>query len=101
LNFSKLQSAHSLSHQHRIVTESEVPHTNCEQILTLPKISTTCSLLEITVNTAQGDRRGGSRSRFKIRKKQNEKTKRNQNNQKNAQFLNLRLPKQQDHSTEP
>ncbi len=96
-SFSKLQSAHSLSHKHRIVTETEVPHTNCDQILTLPKISTTCALLEITANTPQGDRRGGSRSRFKIRKK----TKRNQNNQKNAQFLNLRLPKQQDHSTEP
>jgi hypothetical protein len=32
--------------------------------------------------------------------KKNE-TKGKQNNQKNAQFLNLRLPEQQDHSAEP
>jgi hypothetical protein len=72
-SFSKLQSAHSLSHKHRIVTETEVPHTNCDQILTLPKINTTCALLEITANTPQGDRRGGSRSRFKIRGKKKTK----------------------------
>ncbi len=89
-SFSKLQSAHSLSHKHRIVTETEVPHTNCDQILTLPKISTTCAVLEITANTPQGDRRGGSRSRFKISK--NKKTKK-RNETKTEQPEKCSVPK--------
>ncbi len=76
-SFSKLQSANSLSHKHRIVTETEVPHTNCDQILTLPKISTTCALLGITVNTPQGDRRVAAGADSKSG--ENERTKRKEN----------------------
>jgi hypothetical protein len=54
----------------------------------------------IHLKAAAGAHSKSGKKNNKKTKRKNE-TKRKQNNQKNAQFLNLRLPKQQDHFTEP